>query len=1073
MRNRLLPLVAAVLFAAPVFGKTTHTYYTDAEIAAIRQRAKQPDYADTLAAIKKTADVVASRPDDELWTMVPEADQLRAINVHFSSDCPVHGSAVHQKAGHYPWIMSPDKPFKLECPIGHEVYPSNDFAAYLANGKKEKLDTKQKYVDDGNGWVDDKGEHYYFVGHYMFWKHWRHTILDGATACGQYYLATGDARYAHKAAVLLARITQVYPAMNYNTQAYHYGRFPSNVNGRILDYIWENSTVQNFATTYDAVFDTLDGDRALKTLATKNGVPDVQSAIEQNLLQVAVKDIFEKKIWGNKFELGSLSTIALVLQNDDPSKGATTKQMTDWILTGPGDLEYTFWNGFDRDGIGGESSLGYSSIWNNTSTTAADNLARLGQNIVNHPKWLRLAKGPSQMRILDTMAPHIGDHAGTIFGSSRLVHPNLLKFAVRYFQDPYAAKLLLRKSDDVVDLFERNPVDANQLKKLAANDTFPAAPYTRDAGGYGLAILELNDGAHTRSAYFYYGAPGSGHGHLDRLNLGYSMTKPATRPTSRPAEAVAGDKISPTERDVLSDLGYPSSWTDSSTYWTKSTPSHYCVLVDEQPQTSLNSGYLTMFANLDGLKLAEGQGKNVWMPLIGNDRAGNPLEVTTRPTTAPVAKNKPAPTVSDYRRLTALLDTGEKSSLLIDAFVVDGGHQHDYSFHGLPFGTFSIDGAKLVKKQDKGTLAGEDIEYGVRPPAPKLRSGYQFLKTPAFYEPGDVTHLAWQNDSGLDMHAYFPTTAAKQVIVSDGTPPLSPGYPASMPYVFFRNRAESAGGQALQSLFLSAITCDATGKSPVASVERIAAPSPKAGGMLIHLKSGSAWAVYVNTSDADVAFADGTRSSVRFAAVQLKDNKPPKTQLVGAGTFTSNATGTLTVPTAPTARIAHVDYAAGTATAELPSPITVGKNGTPLTLASLDNHASYTVRTITPAADARSTLSFGETPLLTGRFAAAYDPQSNTIKAQERTGGVYNQFNAKSFVGMYAVSDDLKTAALIKAYDGDANTFTLDATPEQLQQFRDQDGDGRSYVYIADIAPGTVLTPTPSITVPAGTPAQQ
>ncbi|BCW97455.1 MAG: hypothetical protein KatS3mg024_0282 [Armatimonadota bacterium] len=90
-------------------------------------------------------------------------------------------------------------------------------------------------------------------------------------------------------------------------------------------------------------------------------------AIERDILQVAVSGIlgyFQKKIWGNKFELGSLSTIALVLDNRDPSQGATTEQMVEWMLRGEGEAEFTLHNGFDRDGIGGESSPGYSVIWN-------------------------------------------------------------------------------------------------------------------------------------------------------------------------------------------------------------------------------------------------------------------------------------------------------------------------------------------------------------------------------------------------------------------------------------------------------------------------------------------------------------------------------------------------------------------------------------------------------------------------------------------------------------------------------------------------------------------------------------
>jgi hypothetical protein len=386
-------LVAALLPTTNADAKKTNTYYSDAEIAAIRARATLPKYQEAVAALRAKADRIAGKSDEQLWSMIPDADLPRALNVHFGVDCPVHGQEIFKAGGHYPWIMSEERPFKVQCPVGKEIYPTNDFESYWKSGRKEKLDTTQKYVDDGGGWVDEKGERYWFVAHYVFWHHWRYVILDGSTACAEMYLLTGDAKYAHKAAIVLARLTQIYPQMDYKTQAYHSGKWPAGINGRILDYIWENFTVGNFARAYDIIYPALDRDAELQRLIGAHGITNLKHDIEQNLLQFAVRDVMARRIWGNKFELGTLSTLALVLDNDDPKQGVTTGQMVDWLLKGDGELEFTFYNGFDRDGMGGESAPSYSAIWNQRIVDAAENLSRLGVDVVKDPKWLRIARG--------------------------------------------------------------------------------------------------------------------------------------------------------------------------------------------------------------------------------------------------------------------------------------------------------------------------------------------------------------------------------------------------------------------------------------------------------------------------------------------------------------------------------------------------------------------------------------------------------------------------------------------------------------------------------------------------------
>lgn len=1038
LRITLIAIALTLAGSVPARAKTGSTWFTDADVKAIRERAKDSAYAKEVEFIREKADEIASKSDDEIWAMVTDADLPRAINVRFGTDCPVHGKAIFTKGGHYPWMMSADHPFKVQCPVGMERYPTNDFAAHLKSGRNEKLDTHQKYVDDGNGWIDENGQRFFFVAYYNFWKLWRMTILEGLQACAKMYVITGDEHYAHKAGVLMARISDVYPQMDWSKQGVSDGKWPSGWTGRINDRIWETMTAALFARSYDAIFPALASDKSLKEFAASKGIDDVRLAIEQNILQNNASDIINERVHGNRMELSTLAVIALVLQNDDPKRGATTQQMVDWILRGKGELEFTFYNGFDRDGIGGESSPMYSSFWNDRFVETAGTLSRLGIDITKDRKWLRLAKGPAELRILDYFNPRIGDTGGGLKGEKLLFNADLLKFGVAHFDDADSAKWLMDARPTPMTkkgattqvsplsgelLFKQSAPPTEKLRELAGRSTYPRSPYTRDLGGYGLAVLELDNGASgsastgagRTAAWMYYGGPDAAHQHRDRLTLGYYAF----------------------DREIFTEMGYPSHWGPSASYWTQNTPSHYCVMVDEQSQPSRRAGHLLRFADLEGLKLASADGT---------------IAYTLPSDPAALSASDPRPTppkLQAYRRTIALLDTGEQSTLLIDAFLVQGGKTHDYSFHGLPWGKLTHD-LKLTREQNKGTLLGESIEFGAEVKDQRKFSGYQYMDKPRWYEPTEVTHLSWRNDAGVNQETWFPNFGFDEVIVADTTPPIKPGWPANIPYVLLRHR-----GDDLTSLFVG-ITEAHKGTGTVKSVSRITASDARGGGATVEMTSGATWRIYVNESGQDVSFADGAAGSLPFAAQLVKDGKVARTQLVGVGTFKAKD-ATAVEQVAVEATVGSVDYGAGTIIVEGSDAI---KPGSVVRAVTGPNSQSYTIR----LADG-GTLGFGEIGLLTGRFEGGWDEARKQLVSRERTGGFYNQFMGKSFVGMSAVNEDLSAAATIAGHDLAKSTFTIDAPPDVAAKFRDINGDGRSYLYITDISPGTKLIATPAQTI--------
>lgn len=1029
---RILAFILMTCLTLTAYAKTARTYYTPDEIAAIRQRAADPQYESEVKAILKAASIIADRSDEEIWDMVPPADLTRALTVRYQFDCPVHGEEIYKVGGRFPWITASDKPYVVECPVGHETYPSNDFAAYLKSGRKGKLDTTQKFVDDGNGYVDEKGNRYFFAGYYNFWHLWRKTLIDGVASCGNAYLLTGDEKYARKAAIALASISRVYPQMDYSQQAYHNGKWPAGINGRVLDYIWENQTVMAWAVTYDQIYPVLNDDAELKAFAAQRGVSDIKEAIEKNIFQQMAGDLLEKKIWGNKFELRSTAALALILDNHDSSKGITSEQMVEWLTRGGGELEYTFYNGFDRDGWGGESSLSYSRIWNAASIAAAEELSRMGVDIAKDPKWRAIAKAPLKTRLLDNLAPRLGDVDGHIKAGERVLLDDLLVFGVKHFKDADCAAAMLKKGKYKAPLLARHDLNTAFLEKLAANAKFPAPPYTRDMGGYGLSILELNDGQTTHSATMYYGSPYASHGHADRLTMSYHLHG----------------------RDVFPDLGYPSQWGAAADWWVKNTPSHYCVMVDEKAQPTRYAGFLTRFADLEGLKFSEAQAATVWAhppPPAPVPKGSIGGDVERKPPPKPTGAFKPQ--VADYRRMLALLDSGEKSALLIEAFVVAGGRQHDYSFHGLPYGKFSVVDAKLLREQSRGTLAGEEIEYGVDPGKGRLTSGYQFLTRPRWFQADEALHLAWRDDEGINQDSWFPRLAYDEVIVADGKPPVYPGWPETMPFVFLRHRGE----ENLQSLFLS-ITDAGKKDSSIRTVKPIRANSPLAGGAVIELVSGNRWQVYINAGDAAVKFEDQTEISLPFAAVRWEKDRAVQACLIGSGSISGQGMAAISQTASEPIRVKQVDYRAGMVTVEGGSNVTPGQ--VLLASRSAARTASYTAQSVKAGADGTE-ISFGETPLLTGRFEAAWDASRKAIVSRERTGGVYNQFVAQSFIGMSVVNEDFTATAAITGYDQENELFQIESI-ENAAEFSDRNGDGRAYVYIADIAPGAMLATTPA-----------
>jgi len=669
-------LIFCILLSASIAcAKTGRTHYDDELMARVRDKIARHDWAKAqVDGAKNSCKRWLEMSDEELWDFVPPPEQLRALNVHFGKGCPKCGKEIFRKGGHYPWIMSSDKPFKVKCPVCGTEFPGNDFQPWNLNALTEEPQKGPGYVDNGAGWEDDDGTRYFFVGTYIFWHRWQREVFPAVSSLAQAYLLSDEPQYAHKCAVLLAGIAEKYDRYDYPTQAYHNGRWPAGINGRILDYIWSTGVTGNLATSYDAIYPALDTEPQLLAFLKTKGCEDPHALFEDKLLKIMAEDIMRGFVVGNMgMHQRALCQVAIVWDNEDPEKGPTTAQMRDWIMTGTGTTEYLLWNGFYRDGHGGESSPGYSSGWCSNFYTVADLLPKLGVDIWSIPKVKKMADIGLDMVITGVFTPCIGD-SGTIFGSKRLGwNAAMLGRAFTHYKDPRFAKALAMIGARSQQLFDEY-YDQEQVDKVVAEIGEDSEFRTRNLGGYGLAILESEQKDNPRGVSMYYGFAGGGHGHYDRLTM----------------EMIAHD------RPVLTDMGYPAHWLPKNAYWTANTISHYCVVVDQHKQESMNRGYLNTLAASPQVQLMDASAEKAVYPN----------------------------TCSLYRRTAALIDISPETSYLLDIFRVRGGYQHDYSFHGPPFPEFTVAGATPGPLQKKGTVMGEEVEFAGTPTAQtELQSG--------------------------------------------------------------------------------------------------------------------------------------------------------------------------------------------------------------------------------------------------------------------------------------------------------------------------------------------------------------
>ncbi len=612
------------------------------------------------------ADRWAAVDDAKLRTLVVPPQVPRCYDLH-SFGCPLHGEKVYEK-GFYEWGIDFAKPFKVKCPAGGEEYPSNDFAAFLASGMKDRTLLTGDYADDGWGWnkPGDKAN-YWFVAYYAHWS-MMNVLMPAIRSLGTAAVVCNDparaAPYAHKCALLLWQLAEYYPDYEYSRQSREGREHNPKYTGKLFNMIWEVATPAVAAPAYDAVRPFLADDVELQRL-TGRSADEIDSEIRDRLLLEAARCITDgsHRISGN-YGAHQVPLVKLAVVLDERDRHPTSAEMLEYVIANPDPkaetdqgLRDALLNLVYRDGMPFES-IGYDYGWASSASEIAEVLLEGGTDFFTESRLQKLLNWMFDIRIAGTFVPPLGD-TGDMYAHADPISPAIASRSLlgRHEPDPRMVRELRRNPGAADDLFQK-PVE-EKLAALPDRKIEPSGIKSFHFPGYGLAYLQSGNGSSlTSSALFYGDYPR--HAHFDQLNiLLFAQGNP-----------------------LLSDIGYPEQ-TDSRNHklyaFYTNTAAHNTVVVDAGRQ-GRGPGKLHAYQPEGFARVVDASCEDSY-------------------------KGK----VSLYRRANMLVECSPEHSYLFDVFYVRGGKQHDLCTLGPP-SDFTV-APPLGPVQKKGTLPGEDVPY--------------------------------------------------------------------------------------------------------------------------------------------------------------------------------------------------------------------------------------------------------------------------------------------------------------------------------------------------------------------------
>lgn len=784
--------------------KRSSTFFSKARIENARENVRTHAWAAKLAkGVLAGADRWVRMSDDELWAVPYGPELCRSIFVSKKLGCPNCGMKIYEgRPSVYAWEFDPEKhPWKMRCPACGELFPKNDFAAFYKSGigpdglfhygaadrsllfnadRPDPDDPKHTYgVDDGRGWADvmqhPDGRPTYDIRHwwigYYAMCYWLRRIVPAIDSLSQAYALTGETRYAHKCAVLLDRVADIYPTYHGDTQHYNNGwkRFAGSYIGASY---FDLAFLTTASMAYDRIFSGIAGDKALVAFlsakAGKHGMENPKKTVSD------VRRNIERRL-----------IIEIILHpgrglSSNGSRDACIYAMAKMILSGRSAKQSLLEHDmplvadprhFHPDGSSGERAVGYD--FGHITGAGANFLSHLydydkafaRQALEAYPNFRRAFYFMVNLRCLGRFVPQIGDAGAAGRPWNTYYHEAHAKL-YDLTRDPMLAQYIhlchRGKLDGVhAGIFSKN---AAAVQKRIADDVEqhgPLAPGFVHYPDYRLAIFRSGRGAGRRAMWIKYTAEGgtSSHAHSDGMNLG----------------------IFAKGLDLVPDHGYPEftgGWP-ARHEWTAHTRSHVTVLVDGERQRGARATVKALSPG-EGFQFFQADGPAMY------------------------------PTTKRYERTCALVDVNAGDCYVVDVFRVDGGKEHVYDFHGAE-GPVASD--VLATRGERTEFPGGDYKdlwtkERYPPDAPRR---YYLHDGGVTARPGPGWWLDWQVKDTFDVRRakgqvhlrLMHLSAADEVVVAVGEPAPQKDGIRSMHYLLARREAK--GKAPLSSTFVSVI----------------------------------------------------------------------------------------------------------------------------------------------------------------------------------------------------------------------------------------------------------------------------
>jgi len=1014
------------LVAVPASAKTGRTLYGPERIANMRQNLAQYGWAQELrdTAVAK-AEPLLKLSYEQLARYVPDPAIPRAAYVH-ETGCPNCGLAV-RKYGTYPWIITMEKPYKVECPNCHNVYPSNDFQKFLDSGTKDRSLLTGDYPDDGWGWAGPKDpEHkYWFVAYYNHWMT-RQALFNALRYLSQAYLYTDEPAYAQRCGLLLWQLAAYYPGYDYAKQSRKGIEHLPDAHGRLFYHTWETDTVVYCSEAYDAVFPGLTQSCPELEQFTGQSTEQMRHLIEEQLLRSMAADIVSENglIAGNygSHQMGLLAVAATL--KDTPGT-PSSDEMVRWMLNNEEYHAYVYMPMYDalynligRDGVPFESPS-YNRGWIGTLTEVAEMLRANGVDVFREPRFRRLYDWPIQMLCAGRFTPAIGD-SGVMSNRQTMLSSRAHLTAFRTYEEPLYAKALhdYCTTSQIRDIFHK-PLD-DEIAAAAANIE-PLGYSDQHLPAYGLAILQNENPQAPIATSLYYGMI-TGHSHHDRLQL----------------------DIFAQNASMIPDFGYPETCNSNDPRkpgFFSHVVSHNTVMVDQTDQRDVR-GRCLAYDTGPVCQYVEAQIDNVY------------------------------PQCNVYRRSVAMVEVSPAQAYFIDVFRVRGGSQHDWLLHGTEADFES--NMVLSSPQTEGTLAGPQVKYGQFYDDAKLRdvpygsvsyfsykgSGFQFLYNmqQAPLQPGAcarwnlVTTKTGDRKpvSGANPGAFLKAYLVgqdEQVFVCDGKPQQNTqANPDSVKFVIRRRSGEN-----LNSTFVTVLEPGA-GEELISRVERIATGSEDLVALRIGLTSGAIH-YYFNAPQAlpETEIADGIRFAGQVGYLALDKAGAVERAYLHNATLLVKGQWKLTADAPLESLIVSCDYGGNSITLADPVAETDAVVGSTVAVNTGRYGGSFVVEKV----EGDRKLCFGDQDPISARLVV-----KETLPKQRQIMTTNTGWASVPFLssGMRLVTEALVPVARIVGYSMPLMELDGDFSPDM---FTDANGDGVVRAWVMEYGPGDkVLIPT-------------